>query len=127
MVTAQGLPVLGDKGPLRPPPGKIEIDATGQVRVGGTVIDRLRVVDFPQPYAIEKQGDSLFRSKAPELPQTTTNAVVRQGVIETANVEPVRLLVAVIETSRAYEAYQKVIQAFNDTAGRAVNDIAGRA
>jgi flagellar basal-body rod protein FlgF len=127
VVTAQGLPVLGDKGPLRPPPGKIEIDATGQVRVGGTVIDRLRVVDFPQPYAIEKQGDSLFRSKAPELPQTTTNAVVRQGVIETANVEPVRLLVAVIETSRAYEAYQKVIQAFNDTAGRAVNDIAGRA
>jgi len=53
--------------------------------------------------------------------------VVRQGAIETANVEPVHLLVSVIETSRAYEAYQKVIQAFNDIAGRAVNDIAGRA
>jgi len=126
VVTAQGLPVLGDKGPLRLPQGKIEIDATGQVRAGGTVVDRLRVVDFTQPYALEKQGDSLFRLVGPEPPQTT-KAVIRQGAIETANVEPVRLLVAVIETSRAYEAYQKVIQAFNDTAGRAVNDIAGRA
>ena len=127
VVTAHGLPVLGDKGPLRLPQGKIEIDATGQVRAGGTVVDRLRVVDFPQPYALQKQGDNLFRSVVPGAPETTANAVVRQGVIETANVEPVRLLVAVIETSRAYEAYQKVIQAFNDTAGRAVNDIAGRA
>jgi flagellar basal-body rod protein FlgF len=127
VVTTHGLPVLGDKGPLRLPQGKIEIDATGQVRAGGTVVDRLRVVDFPQPYALEKQGDSLFRSVVPKPPETTANAVVRQGVIETANVEPVRLLVSVIETSRAYEAYQKVIQAFNDTAGRAVNDIAGRA
>jgi len=126
VVTAQGLPVLGDKGPLRLPQGKIEIDATGQVRAGGTVVDRLRVVDLPQPYTLEKQGDSLFRSVVPAPPETTAKAVVRQGVIETANVEPVRLLVSVIETSRAYEAYQKVIQAFNDTAGRAVNDIAGR-
>jgi flagellar basal-body rod protein FlgG len=127
LVTAQGLPVLGDKGPLRLPQGKIEIDATGQVRVGGTVLDRLRVVDLPQPYALEKRGDSLFRALVPQPSETTANAVVRQGTIETANVEPVRLLVSVIETSRAYEAYQKVMQAFNDTAGRAVNDIAGRA
>jgi flagellar basal-body rod protein FlgG len=127
VVTAQGLPVLGDKGPLRLPQGKIEIDATGQVRAGGTVVDRLRVVDWPQPYALEKRGDSLFRSVVPQPSETTANALVRQGAIETANVEPVRLLVSVIETSRAYEAYQRVIQAFNDTAGRAVNDIAGRA
>jgi flagellar basal-body rod protein FlgF len=127
VVTAQGFPVLGDKGPLRLPQGKVEIDATGQVRAGGTVVDRLRVVDLPQPYALEKRGDSLFRPVGPQPSETTASAVVRQGAIETANVEPVRLLVSVIETSRAYEAYQKVIQAFNDTAGRAVNDIAGRA
>src|SRR5262249_32842626 len=126
VVTAQGLPVLGDNGPLRLPPGKIEIDATGRVRVGSTVVDRLRVVDVPQPYALEKQGDSLFRSMNPNTSETTAKARVRQAALETANVEPVRLLISVMETSRAYEAYQKVIQAFNDTAGRAVNDIAGR-
>src|SRR5919197_89489 len=84
VVTPQGFPVLGDKGPLRLPQGKIEIDATGQVRAGGTVVDRLRVVDLPQPYALEKQGDSLFRSVVPEPPETTAKAVVRQGAIETA-------------------------------------------
>ena len=104
----------------------IEIDPTGRVLADGTLVDRLKIVDFPQPYALEKQGDVLFRSVGP-APPTTANAVVRQGVVETANVQPVRLLVSVMETSRAYEAYQKVIQAFNDIAGRAVNDIAGRA
>jgi flagellar basal-body rod protein FlgF len=127
VVTGNGLPLLGDKGPLKLPPGKIEIAATGQMRVGGTVVDRLKVVDFPQPYALEKQGDTLFRPVGSTPPETTPKAVVRQGTLETANVEPVRLLVSVMETSRAYEAYQKVIQAFNDIAGRAVNDIAGRA
>jgi flagellar basal-body rod protein FlgF len=126
MVTAQGLPVLGDKGPLRLPQGKIEIAPSGQVSVNGTLVDRLKVVDFPQPSSLEKQGDTLFRSLDPTPPETTTNAVVRQGALETANVEPVRLMISVMETSRAYEAYQKVIQAFNDIAGRAVNDIAGR-
>ena len=127
VVTTKGLPVLGDKGPLRLPQGKIEIDTTGRVLVDGTFVDRLQVVDFLPPYAIEKQGDTLFRAVVPNPPATTASTVVRQGALETANVEPVRLLVSVMETSRAYEAYQKVIQAFNDTAGRAVNDIAGRA
>ena len=72
-------------------------------------------------------GDQSIWWESQEGVAASDCAVVRQGAIETANVEPVRLLVSVIETSRAYEAYQKVIQAFNDTAGRAVNDIAGRA
>lgn len=127
LVTSGGLPVLGDNGPLRLRGGKIEIDPTGRVSAAGAFVDRLKIVDFPQPYALEKQGDVLFRSVVPNPPATTANAVVRQGAVETANVQPVRLLVSVMETSRAYEAYQKVIQAFNDTAGRAVNDIAGRA
>ena len=126
VVTTKGLPVLGDKGPLRLPPGKIDIDTTGRVRVDGNFVDRLKVVDLPQPSTLEKQGDTLFRAVLPNPPVITSSAVVRQGALETANVEPVRLLVSVMETSRAYEAYQKVIQAFNDTAGRAVNDIAGR-
>jgi flagellar basal-body rod protein FlgG len=127
LVTSGGLPVLGDNGPLRLRGGKIEIDPTGRVSADGAFVDRLKIVDFPQPYALEKQGDVLFRSVVPNPPATTANAVVRQGAVETANVQPVRLLVSVMETSRAYEAYQKVIQAFNDTAGRAVNDIAGPA
>src|SRR5467141_2661229 len=78
VVTTKGLPVLGDKGPLRLPQGKIEIDTTGRVLVDGTFVDRLQVVDFPPPYALEKQGDTLFRSVVPNPPATATSAVVRQ-------------------------------------------------
>ena len=124
LVTAGGLPVLGDNGPLRLRGGKIDIDPTGRVRLGGTVVDRLKIVDFPPSHALEKQGDVLFRSVVPDPPTTPANAVVRQGVVEMANVQPVRLLVSVLETSRAYEAYQKVLQAFDEANARMVNDLA---
>lgn len=127
LVTHSGLPVLGESGPIRITGGPPEIRPSGQVVVNGTEVGRLRLVDFAQTSSLSKQGDVLFRPTDPNTPTTAATAVVRQGAIETANTEPVRLLVSVLETSRAYEAYQKVMQAFNDIAGRAVNDIAGRA
>ena len=127
LVTHGGLPVLGSEGAIQITGGKPQISPAGQVVVNGTVVGQLQLVDFPQPYALDKQGEVLFRPRYPDTPTSAANAVVRQGAIETANAQPVRLLVSVLESSRAYEAYQKVIQAFNDTAGRAVNDIAGRA
>lgn len=127
LVTHSGLPVLGTNGPIRITGGTPVINSTGQIVVKNTVAGQLQIVDFPQPYALTKQGDVLFRPVEPTTPLPASAAVIRQGAIELANAQPVRLLVSVLESSRAYEAYQKVIQAFNETAGRAVNDIAGRA
>jgi flagellar basal-body rod protein FlgF len=56
--------------------------------------------------------------------QDAAGAAVRQGAIEGSNSQLVRLMGSLIQTSRAYEAYQKVIQIFDETASRAVNDIA---
>ncbi|MGE3540118.1 MAG: flagellar basal-body rod protein FlgF [Candidatus Tectimicrobiota bacterium] len=127
LVTQSGLPVLGTNGPIQISGGTPQISPNGQVVVNGAPVGQLQVVDFPQPYALAKQGDVLFRPLDPTLQPVAANAVVRQGSLETANAQPVRLLLSVMESSRAYEAYQRVIQAFNDIAGRAVNDIAGRA
>jgi flagellar basal-body rod protein FlgG len=93
--------------------------------VAGRVVDRLKLVDVPPAGALEKVGDTLFRLTNPEAPlQNATNVVVRQGAVEQSNSQLVRLMGSVIQTSGAYEAYQRVIQIFDETAGRAVNDIA---
>ena len=125
LVTLNGLLVQGEGGPVRVDGGRVAIDASGHVLVDGVFRDQLRVVDFAQPYPLEKMGDAQFRPVVPNLaPEPATDVTVRQGAVELSNSPMVRLLGAIIQTSRAYEAYQRVIQVFDDTASRAVNDIA---
>lgn len=125
LVTQNGLPVQGEQGPINVSGKQFEVDATGRVLVDGRVVDRLKIVEVPPAGALEKAGDTLFRLVKPNTPmQGATGVVVRQGSVELSNSQLVRLLGAVMQTSRAYEAYQRIVQIFDQTAGRAVNDIA---
>jgi flagellar basal-body rod protein FlgG len=95
------------------------------VLVDGNLRGRLKLVDFQQPYPLQKTGHTLFRvstDNAQEL--AAVDVSIHQGALEGSNSQPIRLLGLTLQASRAYEAYQKVIQAFDETAGRAVNDLA---
>jgi flagellar basal-body rod protein FlgF len=125
LVTQNGLPVQGEQGPIHVSGNQFEVDATGRVLAAGRVVDRLKIVAVPPAGALEKVGDTLFRLVNPDTPmQEAAGVAVRQGNVELSNSQLVRLLGAVIQTSRAYEAYQRTVQIFDQTADRAVNDIA---
>jgi flagellar basal-body rod protein FlgG len=125
LVTADGFSVQGERGPINIRGAKIEVDASGQILVDGRVVDRLKLIHFPRPYPLEKVGNTLFRSSLPTPPEeAATGLIVHQGAIELSNSEPIKQMVSVIETVRAYEAYQKALQAFDEITTRAVNDIA---
>jgi flagellar basal-body rod protein FlgG len=125
LVTQNGLSVQGEQGPIHVSANGFEVDATGRVLVDGRVVDRLKIVEVPPAGALEKVGDTLFRLVNPNTPmQGATGVAVRQGSVELSNSQLVRLLGGVIQTSRAYEAYQRTVQIFDQAAGRAVNDIA---
>ena len=124
LVTQNGLPVQGETGPLQVGDGQVAIDATGVVRVNGAVRGRLKLVNFAQPQALEKLGATLFRAGPDLSEEAPSNLVVHQGAVESSNSQAIQLLGETIQASRAYQAYQKVIQAFDDIAGRAVNDLA---
>ncbi|MBN2297245.1 MAG: flagellar basal body and hook protein, partial [Deltaproteobacteria bacterium] len=49
--------------------------------------------------------------------------VVSQGNIETSNVDPVKEMVGLISTQRAYESFQRVIKSFNDTYGQSIRNV----
>ncbi len=125
LVTQNGLLVQGESGPIKVQGSQVRIDKTGGVSIEGTVVDRLKLVDFSQPYPLAKMGDALFHTVGPD-PQTEepSNLAVHQGAVELSNSSLIQLLGKVIQTSRAYEAYQRMIRTFDDTAERAVNDIA---
>ncbi len=124
LVTPDGYPVLGDGGELSLEDGTVEIDQEGGVYLDGDEVGRLQITDFVDPNSLIQAGNGRFVASdaavRSERPETTT---LSQGYLETANVNPVQAMTEMIETSRAFEAYQKVIQSADEATSKSINDV----
>lgn len=124
LVTSSGFRVLGERGPILVPAGPVSITEQGAVESKGRTLDTFRVVDFPRPYPLVKDGDGLFAPASPALEATTAaGAQVMGGALEGSNVNVVRTMVDMIETLRRYEAAQRAMQAADEAARYAANDM----
>lgn len=113
LVTAQGYPVLVGGGPVSiPPNSKVTVDPSGQISADGEIVGTIDVVTVDNVRELEKMGQNFFRIKegsdAAEIP-APDNVTVEQGYLEKSNVEVVTEMVNMIETQRAFQAYQKII------------------
>ena len=79
-------------------------------------------VDFEDYNYLAKYGENMY-----DLVEGGTviasDAQVEQGIIESSNVNVVSEMVEMISVSRAYQAGQKMINAIDETLGKAVNDV----
>ncbi len=124
LVTQEGLPVLGEGGNMEINGKNVVIDAEGNVSVDGNPVGTIKIVDFPQPYALNKAGSSLFALADPDIAENEAEEViVRQGFVEFSNVDAIRVMTEMIEVLRGYESYQKIIQSINDVSLKAINDV----
>lgn len=121
LVTQDGRKVLGAGGPIQLPPGKVEIAPSGEVRVDGTAVDTLKIVDFRDPSSLRELDSGQYVST--ETPVEST-ASVSSGHLESSNVDAVKEMVQMITTLREFEIYQKAIKAFDDAAARVTNEMA---
>ena len=126
LVTSGGDPVAGDGGPLVVDGSEIVIGGDGGVTVDGTAAGRIRIVHFKDTGLLAKVGDNLYENRGGQanLDAGRTSSVL-QGYVEASNVNQVQEMVGLIEVSRAYETYQKVIQSM-DEASRLVQERLGR-
>ena len=124
MVTQDGLPVLGRGDRITVEGQDITIDTDGNISVDGNEVDSLRIVDFPQPYKLEKVNNTMFANFDPAVVGDAAEGVaVWQGFIELSNVDSVKMIVEMIESVRGYESYQKVIQYMDEAAVKTVNEV----
>lgn len=121
LTTEGGIRVIGKKGPIRLPEGKVEIDKTGNISVNGVVIDTLKILDFSRRDDMVRIGDSVFYTKEAGK---DTKAEVMQGYLEGSNVNVIEEMVKMITTLREFESYQKVIHAFDEATSKLSNEIA---
>jgi len=115
---------LGERGEIEINGTNFVVDGQGNVAVDGNTVDTIKIVDFPQPYALKKSGNSLFALTDPDIAENKAERVeVRQGFLEFSNVDAIKMMTEMIEVLRGYEAYQKIIQSIDDTNSKAINDV----
>jgi len=123
LVTAQGLPVLGEGGAeilVDPEKPDISVSADGVISQDGERLGRLEVVRFDALGALSKDGDGLYANRSNATPEPAADARVRQGMVEESNVQPIIEITNLIEISRAYERMAKIIEQTNDLSRRSV-------
>jgi len=122
LVNTQGVKVLGKNGPiLISGKGTIDINPSGDVSIDGVQIDKIKLVDFPDMNALKKAGDDSFETQQNPV---ASKATLKQGYVETSNIEVVREMVQLIAAMRDFEMSQKAIQSFDEATAKVTNDMA---
>ena len=94
----------------------------GTIYQNGQAMAKIQVTDFAANDYLEKYGETYYQPI--QGAQTiASNAQVKSGYLEMANVQIVSEMVNLISITRAYESNQKVVQTIDDTLDVAVNQI----
>ncbi|ARR55603.1 flagellar biosynthesis protein FlgF [Rhizorhabdus wittichii DC-6] len=122
LTTGDGMPVLGDGGPITLPPyDRLVIAGDGTISIvpqGGDptqmqMVDRLKLVST-NGSAIAKGLDGLFRPQSGGTLGADPQAAVRQGAIEGSNVNVSTTLIDMIEASRDWDMQVKMMSSAQD-------------
>jgi flagellar basal-body rod protein FlgF len=124
LVTQEGWPILGKNGPISVNSPAVRITEDGQVFDNNQPIDRLDLVRFPPKSALSKVKNGYFQVDDPKMaPQAAPDCSVQQGALEQANFNVVEEMTQMIDTLRTFEAYQKVLQSFDQIDSELTNKI----
>lgn len=123
LVTQAGDPVLGAGGPIKIDGGQPTIAADGTVRVGGDVVDRLRIAEVPDAAALQPTSNGLYALTAGAQSTDVAAPIVRQGFLETANVQTVNEMIRMMETLRRFEASQHFVRAYDDMMDKTITTL----
>ena len=118
LVTSQGYPVLDNTGNTINvgSTGELHIGNDGTLEVGGKKIASLGVYDG----TFAKEGASLWTSTNASVEETPN---VRQGTLESSNVNPMLAMIDMIKISRAVEMAQKSIQSQDDSSDKLISSL----
>jgi flagellar basal-body rod protein FlgF len=103
LVDLTGNPVLSELGPVHftPTETDISITADGTIASSEGIRGKLKIVEFADPQAATREGNSLWAGGNPQL-ATPTRVV--QGALEKSNVSGIAGMTEMIRVQRAYES-----------------------
>lgn len=132
LVTQTGHKVLNADGtPIRlnPAAERTQIAADGtisQIVAGAnTFAGRLGLFAPPNPDSLQKLGDSRYAATG-TIPQAGSDVQVQQGFLEASGTNPITEMLAMIQTSRAFEMNVNMMKQQDDSLGRLLQSVPRR-
>ncbi len=124
-----GLPVLSvDGDQIEVPPGLHRLEITTDGFVNGLDFNNVRgdlgqlsLVEVTNPELLLKEGESLYVNLGKAQP--ATDAQLRQGYLEEADVSPVTGTVSLIQASRGFEMNMNLVKLQDDLLGRLLQSV----
>lgn len=124
--TAGGASVLNESGtPIRlsTDGSPVKIDAGGQVTQNQSPVGRVKLVSFASPGALGHEQGPLLMSTAASGNATPATGPLEIGHVETSNANVVNSMTDLVNASRTFEAFQRVIDTFRDEDRKVVTSV----
>ncbi|TCO78812.1 flagellar hook-basal body protein [Marinisporobacter balticus] len=124
LVTLDGYNVMGEDGPITIEGSDIAINELGEIIVDEQYWDTIKSVDLENMKDLRKEASNMYRmTEGTEAKEKPFTGIIQQGFLEKSNVDAVKEMVEMMSIFRNYETGQKLVKAYDDTLGKAVNDI----
>jgi len=117
LMTATGLPVLGDNGPMSIPPyssisvakdGTVSVIPLGSTAQTNAVVGRIKLVN-PSSDTVQRGTDGLFHSTDSQPLVADAATTVTAGTLESSNVNVASAMVNMIELARHFDMQVKAL------------------
>lgn len=124
LTTSEGYPLLSTTGEtISVTSDQFTVHQDGSIEENGRIIAQLGIAVTDTPEQLIKLGSGLFRTENDEPLQNNPAAAVHQGYIEASNVDTTRTMTDMLSAYRTFEANQKVVQAYDRSMEKAVNEV----
>lgn len=123
LITQGGNAVLDEGGGeivIDPAKGPVSLAKDGVLSQGAARVGKVAVVRFDDLAGLSKDGDNLYSNTSNLQPQPAPDAVVRQGMLEGSNVNPIVQITELIEVTRAYESMTRTLEKNADLSRRSI-------
>lgn len=122
LVSNQGYYVMGQDGnPVQTNGLDFTVTQGGNVQVAGQAIP-LGIAYTADASQMAKEGNGLFAGEAGAVPPGA-NFKVKQGFLERSNVDSLQAMTQKMESYRLFETNQRVLKAYDQSMGKAVNEV----
>jgi flagellar basal-body rod protein FlgF/flagellar basal-body rod protein FlgG len=113
LITAAGDPVMGDNNrPITLIGAPISISPDGTISTNGAISGRMKMVEFAPTVEVQSAGGTYYKAPAAAA-VAATKSQVRQGTLESSNVNPVTTVVELITAQREVETMRRVLTMIN--------------
>lgn len=125
ITTSGGQPLLdADGAPIVLPlnAGPLDVARDGTLSADGVVLGRLGLVRFADELPLQREGESLFASD--QAPEPVAAPDIAQGRLERSNVQPIIEMTRMMETVRAFQNTQRLLETHHELVRRVIDQAA---